>query len=218
MPLVEQHVVDHYDTLDLSDDFTNEQSSIRDLEAALTKRLNDLDAREERLLDLAEEGLPRQKIRQRINQLREDRARIESERREAGAAITTGADVLDQCLALLGDTGQLYRQANDLARGSLNEAIFKRLFIDEDGVRTTDLRPPFDGILQAAASLRESSANANSAPEHDHDVTASQGAVLSLSHVLPACEGKTSRGWNKRLMAEDRGLRRSLALPPPRIR
>lgn len=228
VPLVEQHLVEHYDTLDLSDDFTNlittsindalanERSSIRDLETALTKRLADLDAREERLLDLAEEGLPQHKIRQRINQLREDRARIEAERREAGTAITTGADVLDQCLALLGDIGQLYRQANDPARGSLNDAIFKRLFIDEDGVRNTEVRPPFDDILQAAASHRESSSNASSAPGNDHDVTAPQGAVLPLSHLLPPCEGKTSRGWNKRLMAEMAGFEpaRGLTLNP----
>lgn len=224
--LVEHHVVEHYETLDLSDDFTNlittsvsdaladEQSSIRDLETALTKRLTELDAREERLLDLAEEGLPQHKIRARINQLREDRARIEAERRQAGTAITTGADVLEQCLTLLADIGQLYRQANDPARGSLNDAIFKRLFLDEDGVRGTEIRPPFDDVLHAAASHRDKNANANNAPEHDHDVTAPQGVVLSLSHLLPPCEGKSSRGWNKRLMAVAVGFEPTVGLTP----
>ena len=219
--MVEHHVVEHYDTLDLADGFASlvthsmgdamadEQSSIRELETVLTKRLLELDKREERLLDLAEQGLPQHKIRQRINQLREDRERVEAERNHAGKALAAGADLLEECLALLADVGALYRQANDAARGSLNDAIFKRLFLDEDGIRDAEVRPPFEEVLdadQAHGRAAADVAHANSAPAGDHDVTAPRGAALTLSHLLPIRGGKTSRGWNKRLMAEDRGF------------
>ena len=188
------------------------QSSIRELETVLTKRVIDLDKREERLLDLAEQGLPQHKIRQRINQLREDRERVEAERNHAGKALATGAELLEECLALLADVGAIYRQANDAARSSLNDANFKRLLLDEDGIHDAEVRPPFDAVLGADQAHRRAmsrAAHANSATVGDHDVTVSRGAALTLSRLLPIPGGETSRGWNKRLMAEDRGLRRS---------
>lgn len=89
--LVEDHVVRHYGTIRLPQDFittvtdsidhavAEQQSTMRALHDTLTKKLAELDTREERLIDLAEAGLPQQKIQQRLNQLREDRARIQVE-------------------------------------------------------------------------------------------------------------------------------------------
>lgn len=174
------------------------QSSVRELETVLTKRVIDLDKREERLLDLAEQGLPQRKILQRINQLREDRERVEAEGNHAGTALATGAE-------LLADVGALNR-ANDAVRGSLNDAIFERVFLDENGIHDAEVRPPFDEVLGADQAHRRATAGAahvNSAPAGDHDVTAPRGAALTLSHVLPIRGGETSRGWNKRLMASD---------------
>lgn len=47
---------------------------------------------------------------------------------------------------------------------------------------------------------------------------APQGAVLSFSHLLPPREGETSRGWNKRLMAEALGRYSNLGETGARVR
>ncbi|MEI2821315.1 MAG: hypothetical protein V9E81_14400 [Marmoricola sp.] len=87
---------------------------------ALTKKLAQLDKREERLIDLAESGLPQDKIRGRINSLRSERARLNGELAQTGEELATGAERLLAAVALLQDVPQLYETAVDPVRGLTN--------------------------------------------------------------------------------------------------
>jgi hypothetical protein len=118
----------------------------------IPKRLADLDNREERLIDLAEQGLPQHKIRQRLTQLYADRARLNEELAETGAQLAVGAERLMAAMELLRDIAGLYANAVDEVRGQLNAAIFSRLYVEEDGVSADRLRDPFDDIAAAERS------------------------------------------------------------------
>lgn len=116
---VEDYVVQHYATIELPDDFVStvtgcmeqaladEQSTLQDLHNTLEKRLAELDTREERLIDLAEAGLPQQKIRERLAKLREDRVRLEAERNRSGSALAAGAKTLGDAIKLIHDVDAL---------------------------------------------------------------------------------------------------------------
>ncbi len=233
--LVEDLVVQHYGTLHLSDEFivtvtrgvreavADEQASIRDLHAALRKKLADLDKREERLIDLAEEGLPQHKIRERMNKLREERARLEDHLGQSGAALVVGARVLDTCVRLAADVRELYAAADDRPRADLNDAIFRRMFIDEEGVRRADLREPFGEIIKAATlheqpvSVLQNVLTDDAPGRGGRSTTRARGATASLSHLVATCGVTTREVSTKRLMAEDAGFEPARAVDPTRF-
>ncbi|HEY0890884.1 MAG TPA: hypothetical protein VGE38_14855 [Nocardioides sp.] len=72
----------------------DERVTLHELHAVLTRKLADLDGQEERLIDLAEEGLPQHKIRERLNKINEERARIEADVKQSGTALAVGASML----------------------------------------------------------------------------------------------------------------------------
>jgi site-specific DNA recombinase len=150
--LVEDYVVEYYRDMRVEDELTasvrsavrdavaDEQAAIGELHKALEKKLADLDKREERLIDLAEEGLPQQKIRERLNKLREERAWLEADVAQSSTALAAGAETLESCIELAADVRQLYIAATDEARSALNDAIFRRLYIGEGCINQAELR------------------------------------------------------------------------------
>ncbi len=162
--LVEDRVVEHYQTLELPDKVAeniltqvddahrHEQESIDALETSLNKRLADLDARENRILGLAEQGLPTDKLRQRLSDLRADRQRIAAEQHHASNQLSQGAAALKATTRLLHNIPALYQDVTDEIRGLINDAIYSQFWLDEDDV-DADLRPPFDEI--AVLRLRD---------------------------------------------------------------
>ena len=231
--LVEDHVVRHYGTLHLSDGFVqtvidgvreavaDEQSSIRELHAVLPRKLADLDKREERLIDLAEDGLPQDKIRERLNTLRTERARLEVDVTQSGAALAAGAEVLEACIQLAADVRELYVAANDEARGALNDALFRRIYVDEDGVHGAELREPFAEIVDAGkvheGIVELHAPQTDSAPDRGGPrTTRARGAVsTSLSHLVAVPRGKDLTVSTKHLMADLGGFEPPRALTQP---
>ena len=144
-----------------------------ELRAQLTKRLTELDKQEDRFLDLiGDPDWPQTKIKARLQQTREEHAKLQRQLDEAGNELDTGRDVLVTALELLNHPQELYRllrQHNALRDCKvLNQAIFKRLYVDWDGeapyVAADDLTEPFTTILYA---------------RHDTGLTAAVDAALA---------------------------------------
>lgn len=227
--LVEDYVVRHYDTIVLPADFIEtvsesmqhalgeEQATLRALHVSLEKRLAELDAREERLIDLAEAGLPQHKIRERLSKLREDRVRIEADRDQSGSELAVGAQALADAMQLVHDVGALYREAKDHARGLLNDAFFKKLYIDEHGVQDSVLKEPAREILAAAKVVEtpgvEPEPNTNSAPGR-RSPRATQDRGTALSDFVVSLRGKPLQGLSRRLLAVAEGFEPSVDLRP----
>lgn len=161
---VEQVVVDHYRTLDLPPGFAErvsaqvaaalaeEQETVQAIHDSVTKQLKDLEAREERLIDLAADGeLPQGRIRVRLQKLHTDRRRLEAELIDTSEQLAKGAVVIGEALALLQDVWTVYHKAPDPVRGHLNHTFFERIYLSEYGVAESELTAPFRSLSTATA-------------------------------------------------------------------
>jgi len=159
---IEAAIVSHYRTLQLPQDFASavrhqldgaladEQGSVHELHAALTRKLRDLDAKEERLLDLAADGnLPQAKIRARLHRITVERQQTDAGLARTGEELAIGAEVLTSALRLVDNPYQLYADMPDTVRRQLNHAFYERLYINEDGVGEGQLMPLFEEIRHA---------------------------------------------------------------------
>jgi hypothetical protein len=113
----------------------DEERSVRLVHDHLTKRLTELDAREENLLDLVEGGgAVAAKVRARLLAIVEERARVNGELAAQGPLLEAGAAVIEAALDLLDNLQELYRQTTDPVRRQLNQVFFDKLYLDADEV------------------------------------------------------------------------------------
>jgi site-specific DNA recombinase len=137
--------------------WADEQQLTRDTHDKLTKQLSKLDAREQRLIDLAADGiLARAKILERSNAIQLERSRIQASLTDISAELALGADRLRACLDLVSDPATLYRDAPDDTRRQLNSTFYRRFYLDDEPLAVTDdeLNPPFEEIQDANAAYQ----------------------------------------------------------------
>ena len=162
---VENAIAAHYNQLQVPTDFTDavraelettmadQQRLTHELHTTLTKQLTKLEAREERLIDLAADGaLTRAKIQQRSNAIHLERARIQAQLANTGNQLALGAQRLRESLDLVADPARLYRHAHDDTR-QLNQTFYQRFYLNDDNhvaVTNDILNPPFDEIQHAS--------------------------------------------------------------------
>ncbi|MFD3425284.1 recombinase family protein [Nocardia fluminea] len=162
---VEEAIVEHYGTLRIPEKFrttvhellgqvlTDEQTSVRQMHSSMTKQLKDLDAKEERLLDLAADGtLPQTKIKDRLRKIHADRAAVQTGLAATGAELAVGVEILQRGLDLLADPWDLYRTRTDDVRRHLNKAFFERIYLDIEGIVADELQQPFADLHEAAGT------------------------------------------------------------------
>jgi site-specific DNA recombinase len=167
---VEDAIEDHYRALPIPQGFAaavrelldaalaDEQRLTRELHDQLTRQLAKLDAREQRLIDMAADGLlDRSKILARSNAIKMERVRIEARMADTGSQLEVGAARLRQYLDLAMSPEKLYMRAPDDARRQLNEAFFRRFYLDDDPVAVVsdERKPPFDEIRDANQVYRQ---------------------------------------------------------------
>jgi site-specific DNA recombinase len=131
----------------------DQQQLTRELHAGLSKQLAKLDAREQRLIDLAADGLlSRDKILARSNAIQVERVRLQASLADTSAELEVGAERLRQCLELVADPTRLYADAPDDTRQQLNGTFFERFYLDDEPLTVVkdERKPPFDEIQQAA--------------------------------------------------------------------
>jgi site-specific DNA recombinase len=215
----EAGVLRHYASLRLPDGFADrvrevlaatladEERSVRLVHDHLTKRLKELDAKENNLLDLVEGGgAIAAKVRDRLVAIVEERERVKSELAAQGPMLEAGAAVIQAALDMLDDPQELYRQASDPVRRQLNETFFDRLYLDTDQVIDDRLSKPFNDFVYPRSLNRRRAihsrvpkiANQNGA-QWDAAGGISTGAAL-LDRVVH------DKGLSKAAMVELRGL------------
>jgi site-specific DNA recombinase len=190
-----------------------EQASVRQLHAALQKKLTALDAQEERLIDLAADGtLPQAKIRTRLNKLLADRLRLTQDLADSSRQVRLGADAILAAIELLRDVPKLYVDQSDQVRGIINDALFRRIYIDEAGVSEAQFRPEIGELVDAADATDGVSAHATRRPDLSVETPRT---TASLSDLLVRTRESSLTSSNKALMAEDAGFEPARALTQP---
>lgn len=204
VPLVENAVVEHFSSIELPRAFADgldeaiagavrdSQRTVADIDDALRRRLAELDVREERILDLAEEGgIPAAKLRERMRKVQRERDRLTLEKTETDARLAVGAEVLATAMRNL---AAVYRHAPDEARGFIAHALFEALYLEEE-VGGSDLKEPFRSLSVASRTQQGLAANAK---RPDLAVEA-----LGPSGSLEPGEVNSRGGSSTPLMAED---------------
>ena len=135
----------------------DEQRATQELHDSLTKQLAKLEAREERLIDLAADGLlSRNKIQERSNAIQLEKACIQVSLSDTSAQLELGAERLRTCLDLVQNVPALYERLTDRGRRLANHTFYRCFYLDElpdqSQIVVSDslLNPPFDEIQQAA--------------------------------------------------------------------
>jgi len=218
VPSVERAVLDHVKTVRLPVGFServdrevraaveDSQRTVHDLNRASQKRLAELDQKEERLLDLAEDGdLPQTRLKTRLRRLADERARLTLDRAEIDRQLSIGANALTAAVHLLRDVQDLYANTVDEVRGFIAHSIFEALYLDQCEVVDSDLHEPFSSVVE---TTHVSARTDTKRPD------LSVGA-LRLSDVLDASGDTHPLSSSRSLLAEDRGFEPLRALTQP---
>jgi site-specific DNA recombinase len=162
---VEEAIERHYASLRVPDDFAqavreqveaamaDQQQLTNELHTKLAAQLAKLEAREQRLIDLAADGLlSRPKIVERSNAIQVERVRIAAQLADTSAELAVGVERLSRCLELVSDPVSLYANAPDETRRQLNATFYQRFYLDDvpTAVASDERKPPFDEIRRAS--------------------------------------------------------------------
>jgi site-specific DNA recombinase len=215
----EAAVLRHYASLRLPDGFAarvrevleetlaDEERSVRLVHEHLTKRLAELDAKEENLLDLVEDGgTIAAKVRARLVAIGAERSRVKAELAAQGPLLEAGAALITAALDLLDNPQELYRQTSDPVRRQLNQVFFDKLYLDTDEVTDDRLAAPFDDFLYPRSLSRRRVIHTRA-----HRVGTQNGATWDAAGGMSAGAALLDRiargeGSSKATMVELRGL------------
>lgn len=132
------------------------------LRTQIKARLAELDKQEDRYLDkIGDPEWPEEKIKKRLQDVRQEIAKLRGQLEMNGNELETGRDIIVTAAQLLVSPQELYRAlTSERAKKVLNQAVFSRLYIDYDAdpyVAGDELTEPFSTILYArkAATLSD---------------------------------------------------------------
>jgi site-specific DNA recombinase len=217
---VEQAVLDHYATVEFSDEFkqavrarldealAGDLGSTQGVRDRLAGRLGALDTRESNLLDLAADGdLPKDKIKEKLIAIRDERAGIRRDIQRLEGELDTGRAVFLAALDLLDSPQELYRQAGPALRKTMNQTIFTKLKLDGTTVTSDELAEPFDMIVPAGRAYDQPTYYRKRPPVPlsgvvFHEDVSAEG--LNLTDLLELAQGGT--GSSKPVMVGDTGI------------
>lgn len=166
--LVEQAIIDHYQTLTLPDDFVSdlrrlldetladESAGVKERHAALQRQLKKLDQQEDRLvMALADDTMPTGKIKAKLQEITIQRARIQAGLTNTAAELSLGVEMLRDALRLLSNPRQLYQNGTDAIRRLLNETFFEQFYLDDPDVAADQKTPLFTELHDAHRAYRQ---------------------------------------------------------------
>jgi site-specific DNA recombinase len=166
--VVEDTIVDHYATIvfpadaaeqlrDLmSETLADEEQSTKLLHRQLTAELLRLDTKEENLLDLVADGeLSSSKIKKRLSEISHQRSRVQAQLEQSDERLLSGARLIESALALLASAQDVYRSMGPDQRRLMNQAVFEKLYLWEEGVSEAEFKPPFDELLLVRDQVSE---------------------------------------------------------------
>lgn len=138
----------------LQQTINSDQAASRSLHTQLTENLRKLDVQQENLIDLAADGtLPREVVQKRMNAIAKTRAAMSARLENTEQKLAAVLDYLDAALSLLERPGELYDLASDEHRRMLNQAVFRRIYVDADEVTGVEFNEPFEMLLAADESF-----------------------------------------------------------------
>jgi len=169
-----------------------------ELRGQFSRQLEKLDRKEDYFLDLAaEEGWPKDKLKDKITAIREEQRKITRQLEQASNQLETGKQVFLTALALLDDPQAAYMSGSETVRSILNKTFFTRLYVDGMKVTAQELAEPFDVLHEAYTIYRQHRTERQTGQGRTHYRRA--GAV-SLTEETEGSDGPSDLpGWSASL-------------------
>jgi site-specific DNA recombinase len=186
---VEDAVSRHYESERLSEDFCGEagnlvESALKDEQAGndrvrrdLSKRLVQLGAKEDALMDLVgEPDWPREKLNARMQAVRRERAGVERQLSDIRTTLDAGREIFTHGVQLLSTPRALYDAGSEVVKGVLTKAIFTKIYLDADEHRRAtvtahELAEPFDALSAAQQAWQRRQADDKAATSDNLSAT-----------------------------------------------
>lgn len=174
----------------------------KETKAGLARQLRQLEAQEERLIDLAASGafaIPR--LRAKLEETTLEKGLVQEKLERSSDRLRYGAETALAYLQLLRNPGELYRNAPDDVRRDLLEAFFNHLRVYEDGegirveAERTDVGQAFHDAAATVRSARRVASEKKGTPRRS---AGSSGNLEKPVHL--------ALGLNKSIMAGVPGL------------
>ncbi len=117
----------------LNEALRNELATQRALQKDLTTQLREAEAREERLLDLAADGLlDTTKVRAKLTTITVQKESLKEKLNNLDLQLDLGVSIMLAVLQLLSDAPQYYREASDSMRRTVNTTMVETFYVDEE--------------------------------------------------------------------------------------
>ncbi len=94
-------------------------------------------------------------VKAKLRKIQSERNAAEASLASTGAELAIGAGVLMEALDLMSDPEASYADGSDTIRRNINETFYQSFYLDENGVQTGDLNPPFEDFHAALAATTE---------------------------------------------------------------
>ena len=190
--VVEQQIEKIYDSYSLPPEIREQlESSLQEVVAAeqkkytteldgLTREKEKLEHKRKKLLEAHySDAIPLDLLRSEQQKITKDLAVIEHEINMHQTTFNQIISNLTLALDLVEDCGSTYRIAPDQIKRMLNQAIFERFLVNDDGLVTAELAAPFDKIL---SPIRRDITKINAA-KHEQSEKLSEYIRKAISHI-----------------------------------
>lgn len=201
---VEYQIEQFYDTISLSleDRTATEQFMVTFIQSEQEKFKSELDGlrrekdklehKQEKLLEAhLNDAIPLNLLKKEQKSLSKQLVAIEHEIRLRAATFDDAYTNLTLVLNMLQDCGKMYRSAPDHIKRLLNQAIFNRVWIDEDGRTDPELSSVCGEIVDTSKRIQKS---ASASADADSEKLFQPGSKFF------------EQGWNNDTMVEVRGV------------
>ena len=187
------------------------------MRAEFAKRLEALDKRENYYLDLAaEEGWPKDKLRDKINAIRAESQDIRLHLAQAEQKLDRGKQTFYCALDLMENPEAMYRRSDEAVRSILNKAFFTKLYVDggkaADGyISGQDFKEPFNDVLDQAYEVwrtrRDPHGRTYARPAATQTLssailTTEDGAAVDHFGLVASLVPRQGRGLSKTVMVD----------------
>ena len=191
------------------------------MRAEFAKRLEALDKRENYYLDLAaEDGWPKDKLRDKINAIRAESQDIRLHLTQAEQKLDRGKQTFYFALDLMKNPKAMYHRGDEAVRSILNKAFFTKLYVDggkaADGyIRGQDFKEPFNDVLSQAYQVwrtrhdphgRTYARPAATQTLNSAILTREDGTTVDRFELVASLVPRQGRGLSKTVMVELRGI------------
>jgi site-specific DNA recombinase len=172
-----------------------------ELRRQYSRRLDELERKEDYFLDLAaEQGWPKDKLRTKIDTIRNERSQIEDTLERSEQQLDHGRNVFYTALNLLTEPQRAYARGTEAVRAILNKTFFTRLYVDAGKVIDHESQEPFGAIIDGCRTYYVTRTRNRAARLANQPDSPAFGRSAGPTPTLAV------QGWSKPAMVGDTGI------------